>query len=112
MKHALLHLLLLGAQIGSGSADWYFTNRNARLTPFVEHNSIARPFVTHGPIERAAYFCASVGLAILGAELLDHFGQSQLSFALRGAQVYANTNGALFSAQHYKPARPISSPSP
>jgi hypothetical protein len=95
-------LLILVLQVGSGFADFHYTNRNAHTPNFVEHDSIARPFVSNGTIERAAFFGVYAGGAIAGGELLEHFGHNKLSLLLRAAQIEENSRGAIYSATHFK----------
>lgn len=97
MKKRLLITLL---QIGLGSADFHYTNKNAHTPKFVERDPIARIFVTHGTPLRAAYFATYVSGAIAGAELLEHFHHPNLALLLRAGQIEENGRGTLYSATH------------
>lgn len=95
MKSALLIIL----QLAATGSDAYFTNRNAQMRGFQEHNPISRPFMGSTSF-RVSYFSAEAAGKVAVPILLRKKHHEHMALAFSAAAIADNAEGATYSAAH------------
>jgi hypothetical protein len=91
-------IIFIVLQLAASGSDAYFTNRNAMLSRFREHNPISRPFMANEET-RIGYFSIDAALKIT-IPMIVRRKHPHLARGIAIGEILDNAQGAIFSATH------------